>query len=102
MNTELNADKRVDPLEAQIDRLRDSLPPSTVIIGVEGDPRPATFLQALGTELGRDVSIIVGAGHEPWLERPAEFTAVFRAAVRSTPLARVEGGGRSGRTPRTT
>jgi proline iminopeptidase len=91
MNTELNADKRVDPLEVQIDRLRKSLPPSTVTIGGEGDPRPATFLLALGTELGREVSIIAGAGHEPWLERPAEFRPVFRAAVRSTPLARGRG-----------
>ena len=81
MNIELNADKRVDPLEADVVRLRDRLPPSTAIIGGEGDPRPATYLRALGSELGRDVSIIAGAGHEPWLEQPAEFATVFRAAV---------------------
>ena len=84
MNTELNADKRVDPLEVEVDRLRDRLPPSTVIIGGEGDPRPATFLQALGNDLGCDVSIIACAGHEPWLERPVEFAAVFRGAVRNS------------------
>ena len=82
MNTELNADKRVDPLEAQVDRLCEALPPTTVILGGEGDPRPAAFLQTLGNDLRRDVSIIAGAGHEPWLEQPAEFAAVFRAAVR--------------------
>ncbi|HEY5786106.1 MAG TPA: alpha/beta hydrolase [Microlunatus sp.] len=83
MNAELNADKRVDPLESQVDRLRDSLPPGTVIIGGDGDPRPAEFLQALAEDLGCDATIISGDGHEPWLEKPAEFAAVFRAAVDS-------------------
>ena len=41
------------------------------------------FLQELADDLGRDVSIIGGAGHEPWLEKPAEFAAVFRAVVQT-------------------
>lgn len=81
MNAELTADKRVDPLESQVDRLREILPAGTTIIGGEGDPRPAAFLHALAEDLGCDVHIISGAGHEPWLEKPAEFAALFRAAV---------------------
>jgi proline iminopeptidase len=81
MNAQLNADKRVVPLESQVDRLRDRLPPRTVLIGGDGDPRPAAFLRALAHDLGRDVTIISGAGHEPWLEKPAEFRAALRSAL---------------------
>ena len=73
---------RADPLESQVGRLRDNLPPRTVIIGGDGDPRPAVFLQELANELGCEISIVSGAGHEPWLEKPAEFAATFRATVR--------------------
>jgi proline iminopeptidase len=82
MNAQLNADKRTDPLEGDIDRLREVLPASSAIIGGAEDPRPAASLRRLGVELGCDVTIIPGAGHHPWMERPLEFRAVFRGAVR--------------------
>ncbi|WP_285100740.1 alpha/beta hydrolase [Promicromonospora sp. MEB111] len=81
MNAQLNADKRVDPLEHAIDRLRAVLPAGSAIIGGAGDPRPAALLRSLGAELGCAVTIIPGAGHHPWLERPGEFRAALRSAV---------------------
>lgn len=81
MNSQLNADKRIDPLESQIARLQALLPPGVTIIGGEGDPRPTQFLCDLADRLGCGVAIIGGAGHEPWLEKPAEFEAAFRAAI---------------------
>lgn len=84
MNAQLNADKRVDPLESHVKQLRDSLPPGTVIIGGEGDPRPAAFLHALSDRLGCNVTIISDAGHEPWLEKPGEFQTALRAALTAT------------------
>lgn len=84
MNAQLNADKRVDPLESHVNQLRDSLPPGTVIIGGEGDPRPAAFLHALSDRLGCNVTIISDAGHEPWLEKPGEFQTALRAALTAT------------------
>lgn len=83
MNAQLNADKGVEPLESQVQRLRTVLPPGTVIIGGDGDPRPSPFLRDLADRLGCDVTIIAGAGHEPWLERPAEFRTALRSAVRA-------------------
>ena len=81
MDAQLNADKRVAPLESHIERLRTLLPSSAVIIGGAGDPRPAPFLRTLGKRLGCNVTIIPDAGHEPWLEKPAEFATAFRAAI---------------------
>lgn len=81
MNAQLNTDKRVTPLENQIGKLRASLPAQTMIIGGAGDPRPASFLQALGIRIGCEVAIIADAGHQPWLEQPAEFRTLLRAAV---------------------
>ncbi len=81
MNTQLNADKRVEPLESQVERLRALLPPGTVIIGGDRDPRPAPFLRDLTDRLGCNVTILPSAGHEPWLERPAEFRTALRSAV---------------------
>lgn len=81
MNSQLNADKRVKPLESQVERLRTVLPPGTVIIGGDGDPRPAPLLRGLADRLGCDVTIIAGAGHEPWLERPADFRTALRSAA---------------------
>ena len=81
MNAQLNADKRVTPLESQVERLRLLLPPGTTIIGGDGDPRPAPFLRSLAGRLGCDVTIIADAGHEPWLEKPADFSRAFRAAI---------------------
>jgi pimeloyl-ACP methyl ester carboxylesterase len=81
MNAQLNVDKRTDPLEDDIDRLREVLPASSAIIGGAEDPRPAASLRRLGVELGCDVTIIPGAGHHPWMERPVEFGAVLRGAV---------------------
>lgn len=81
MNAQVNADKRTDPLENTIDLLREVLPVGSSIIGGAEDPRPAASLRRLAVELGCDVTIIPGAGHHPWMERPAEFGAVLRAAV---------------------
>jgi pimeloyl-ACP methyl ester carboxylesterase len=81
MNAQLNADKKVDPLESRVDDLRAVLPARTVIIGGAGDSRPAGALRRLGSRLGCEVVIIPDAGHDPWLEAPGEFRAAFRAAV---------------------
>ena len=80
MNSQLNADKRRVPLESQIEQLGFScLQPRP--IGGEGDPRPASFLRNLAGRLGCDVTIIPGAGHEPWLEQPTAFRSALRSAV---------------------
>lgn len=82
MNTQLNSAKKVDPLEAHVDDLREHMPPGgAVIIGGAGDTRPADALRRLGTQLGCEVIIIPGAGHDPWLEAPDQFGAALRAAV---------------------
>ncbi|HEU5483754.1 MAG TPA: alpha/beta hydrolase [Microlunatus sp.] len=81
MNRQLNRDKRRQPLESQVDRLKAVLPPGSAIIGGDGDPRPAASLRHLADRLGCDVTIILGAGHEPWLEQPAAFTTVLRSAI---------------------
>jgi pimeloyl-ACP methyl ester carboxylesterase len=81
MNAELNAAKKTDPLESRVDELREFLPPGAVIIGGAGDSRPADSLRRLGARLGCAVAIVPDAGHEPWLEAPDEFAAVFRGAV---------------------
>ncbi|WP_369373148.1 alpha/beta fold hydrolase [Promicromonospora sp. Populi] len=81
MNAQLNADKRSDPLEGDIERLRAALPANTAIIGGAEDPRPAASLRQLAADLGCDVTIIPGAGHHPWMERPEEFGAALRDAV---------------------
>lgn len=82
MNTELNADKRVEPLEDAVDRLRDLLPSRSMVIGGAGDPRPAAFLREFGRRMGCEVAIIRGAGHDPWNEKPDRFRTLFRGAVR--------------------
>jgi pimeloyl-ACP methyl ester carboxylesterase len=81
MNSQLNAAKKADPLEAHVKRLRRQLPPGTLIIGGAGDTRPAEALQRLGTRLGCEVIIIPNAGHHPWLEAPEQFGTALRAAV---------------------
>lgn len=81
MNAQLNADKRTDPLEGDIDGLRAALPAGSAIIGGAEDPRPAASLRQLAVELGCDVTIIPGAGHHPWMERRSEFGAALRGAV---------------------
>lgn len=82
MNAQLNTDKRQVPLESQVERLRALMPPATVIIGGDGDPRPASFLHDLADRLGCDVTIIPGAGHEPWLEQPTAFRTALISALR--------------------
>lgn len=81
MNAQLNADKRTDPLDRDIGRLRAALPAGSAIIGGAEDPRPAASLRQLAVELGCDVAIIPGAGHHPWMERREEFGAALRGAV---------------------
>lgn len=81
MNAQLNAATKTDPLESHVDELREHLPPGAVIIGGAGDTRPADALRRLGARLGCEVIIVPDAGHDPWLEAPGQFGAVFRAAV---------------------
>jgi len=81
MNAQLNTAKKADPLESHVDELRERLPAGAVIIGGAGDSRPAEALRRLGARLRCDVVVLPGAGHHPWLEAPAEFRAVLRAAV---------------------
>lgn len=81
MNAQLNAAKKADPLESHVDELRERLPPGALIIGGAGDTRPAAALRRLGARLGCEVTVISGAGHNPWLEAPGQFGAVLRAAV---------------------
>lgn len=88
MNAQPNTDKRTEPLEAQVEQLRKLLPPGTVVIGGDGDPRPARFLTALSDRLGCTATIIADAGHEPWLEKPEEFRTALRAAIQTTAFPR--------------
>lgn len=81
MNTQLNAAKRADPLESHLDALREHLPSGTMIIGGDGDSRPADALRRLGARLDCEVAIISEAGHSPWLEAPEQFRVAVRAAV---------------------
>lgn len=81
MNSQLNAAKKTDPLESRVNELCELMPPGAVIIGGAGDTRPANALRRLGARLNREVVIIPGAGHDPWLEAPDQFGAVLRAAV---------------------
>jgi proline iminopeptidase len=87
MNAQLNAAKKIDPLEAHVDELREHLPPGAVIIGGAGDSRPADALRRLGEQLGCEVSILPNAGHSPWLDAPEQFAAVLRTAVQANPTA---------------
>ncbi|GAA3516317.1 hypothetical protein GCM10022220_65580 [Actinocatenispora rupis] len=81
MNAQLNAAKKAVALEERVDRLRELLPPRAVVIGGAGDTRPVDALRRLGVLLGCEVVVIPNAGHEPWLDAPAEFRAALRAAV---------------------
>ncbi|TYB62303.1 alpha/beta hydrolase [Nonomuraea sp. PA05] len=81
MNAQVRASEKADPLEAHVDELRERLPAGAVIIGGEGDSRPAGALRRLGARLGCQVAIIPDAGHHPWLEAPDRFRELFRAAV---------------------
>ncbi|MGH7121075.1 MAG: alpha/beta fold hydrolase [Acetobacteraceae bacterium] len=81
MNSQLNSLKKIDALESHVDEIRERMPPGTVIIGGDGDPRPADALRRIGAHLNCGVVIIPGAGHDPWMEAPDQFGAVLRAAV---------------------
>lgn len=81
MNRQLNANKRVVPLESQVDQLRAVIPPGTTIIGGDGDPRPAAFLRDIAARLNCNVTIISSAGHEPWLEQPEAFQTALTSAL---------------------
>lgn len=90
MNAQLNAAKKVDPLESHVDEIREQLPAGSVIIGGEGDSRPAAALQRLGERINCQVVIIPDAGHDPWLEAPDQFGAALRAAVTRQTSGRTE------------
>lgn len=89
MNAQLNAAKRADPLELKVEQLRENLPPRTLIICGAGDPRPAASLHTLADRLDCGVITILDAGHEPWLEKPDEFQAALRSAVKATQIPSV-------------
>lgn len=81
MNSQLNAAKKLDPLETHLDDLRLKTPADSVIIGGAGDSRPADALVRHGARVDCDVVIIDDAGHNPWLEAPEEFSSALRDAV---------------------
>lgn len=81
MNTQLNTDKKVEPLEASIARLRKLLPAGAAIIGGEADPRPAASLRQLAAQLNCEATIIPAAGHQPWLEKPEQFRTALRRVL---------------------
>lgn len=81
MNAQLNADKRRDPLESNVEQLRSRMPPDAAIIGGEGDTRPAEVLRQVGPQLGCEVVLIPGAGHHPWLEEPGELRTELRKVL---------------------
>jgi pimeloyl-ACP methyl ester carboxylesterase len=58
MDRQLNAAKRADPLESHVEELREHLPPGAVIIGGDGDSRPADALRHLATRL--DCEVVIG------------------------------------------
>lgn len=91
MNTQLNAAKKADPLEAHRDELRKHLPPGSVIIGGAGDSRPSDALRRHGREVNCEVVIIPNAGHDPWLEAPDLFAAALRSAVQNIRLRYLSG-----------
>ncbi|MEV4636217.1 alpha/beta hydrolase [Actinoplanes sp. NPDC049548] len=82
MNAQLSAATKADPLEAHVPELRELLPAGSMIIGGEGDSRPADALRRLGASLDCEVVIIPNAGHFPWREAPDQFRTSFRAAVK--------------------
>ncbi len=56
--------------------------PVLVIHGDE-DPRPLEGVKALVEALpDAQFEVIAGAGHQPWVERPQEFTRLVRAFLR--------------------
>lgn len=83
----LEADKRVTPLEGRVEHLRVQLSPGSLLIGGEGDPRPAQSLRLLADRLGCDITIISQAGHHPWLEQPDQFRTALRAGLAAWPTA---------------
>ncbi|MFI0240566.1 alpha/beta fold hydrolase [Streptomyces sp. NPDC016845] len=83
MNRELGAEGRSDPLGQHLDELAARLPRQTEILGGTDDPRPLSALASLASRLGVPLTRIDDAGHEPWLERPAETRAHVRRFVRA-------------------
>ncbi|WP_241968452.1 alpha/beta hydrolase [Streptomyces sp. ICBB 8177] len=82
MNGELGEERRADPLDAHVAELRACLPPRAELLGGADDPRPVSALASLAHRLGLPLTRIEGAGHEPWLERPAVVRAHLRRFVR--------------------
>ncbi|WP_306335063.1 alpha/beta fold hydrolase [Streptomyces sp. KL118A] len=85
MNAELGEAGRADPLDGHLAELRERLPARTELLGGGEDPRPMSALDALARSLGRPLTRIEGAGHEPWLERPDAVRAHLRRFVRGAP-----------------
>ncbi|APU14137.1 MULTISPECIES: alpha/beta fold hydrolase [Actinoalloteichus] len=58
--------------------------PVLVVHGAE-DPRPREGVDALVSALpDAESSVVAGAGHQPWRERPAEFRALLREFLSGT------------------
>ncbi|WP_394428017.1 alpha/beta fold hydrolase [Streptomyces sp. SGAir0957] len=83
MNRELGAEGRADPVGQRLDELAACLPRQLEILGGADDPRPLSALASLAARLGAPLTRVDGAGHEPWLERPAETRAHLRRFVRA-------------------
>jgi pimeloyl-ACP methyl ester carboxylesterase len=68
--------RRSDEQQARLDELHS--------IESRTDAEETEYLtpRRLGTRLNSEVTVIPGAGHDPWLEAPGQFGAVLRAAVK--------------------
>ncbi|MEU6356575.1 alpha/beta hydrolase [Streptomyces sp. NPDC047072] len=82
MNAELGREGRADPLDDHLAELDTRLPARTELLCGAADPRPAAALEALALRLGRPLTTIEDAGHEPWLERPDAVRGHLRRFVR--------------------
>ncbi|EDY47284.1 alpha/beta hydrolase (plasmid) [Streptomyces clavuligerus] len=82
MNRELGGEGQTHPLDEHLAELRACLPARTELLGGADDPRPVSALASLALRLGRPLTRIENAGHEPWSEQPDAVRAHLRRFVR--------------------
>ncbi|MEV7405208.1 alpha/beta hydrolase [Streptomyces sp. NPDC091267] len=82
MNAELGKERRADPLDGHLSELSACLPVRAELLGGIDDPRPVSALESLALRLGRPLTRIEAAGHEPWLEQPDAVRVHLRRFVR--------------------